>query len=763
MYSWKNKLKKIRPLILPILISNIICSGYGMAGSSDLFYTSTKIDPQSFNLSDVIATDGNYSANISVDNPNPALEVYIAQAETDDENYHIGDYFVNIHGNNILSPEGYTAFFGLSAQKNNTISLNNFSFINSLVVGDGHNNSTALLAANGSNITINGKVYINSLVEMDTSGTGTATTANNGLYAKDEGTSITANSGDIYINTYTKNFLELLEHNNTYPEGGAKSDAISGKYGGQVTVNQTGQYRLNVLGNMDLGDDAAEGGGGITAVFNGADSYWHGHEVNFYDTTSNAWVGALDVTLMNKAHWIPDELNAEISALNLQKDGVVNLHGFNLHTNKSQNESVKIYDLKGNNGIFLIDVNTSKTDGQRKNGSDFIEVVSSSTGGSHYIEALNANKFADLSEDIWVADAANNITFKPYEQIDITNEYVYDYKPILRSDIKPGDPASQYGTNWYITKIDKQLSAPSHTVMANASLNYATATARLEIDSLNKRLGELRNDQQENGLWLRYKGGEMKSKHGSYFKNQYHFYQLGYDNKDENEHGIWTKGIAAHYLDGKSEFTYGSGDNKSYGGTIYGSWQRHEKQDYVDLVLKYSHLKNHFDYQNTFGAGGYGAGSNWSWSASAEYGREFSLDNGNFIEPQGQLVYTYINKANYTTSSGLEVNQDNINSVIGRAGVRVGHRFEDNSNNDIYLKADLLHEFAGDRSVTVRGKDTTLTTKQGGDDSWITYGIGTNIQLTKENNSRFYLDVEKSAGGDVNTNWQVNAGLRWEW
>ncbi|WP_391591474.1 autotransporter outer membrane beta-barrel domain-containing protein [Yersinia rohdei] len=154
-----------------------------------------------------------------------------------------------------------------------------------------------------------------------------------------------------------------------------------------------------------------------------------------------------------------------------------------------------------------------------------------------------------------------------------------------------------------------------------------------------------------------------------------------------------------------------------------------------------------------------GENASYTEGASAEYGREFSIGNGNFIEPQGQLVYTHINKANYATSSGLQVNQDNINSVIGRAG----HRFEENSNNDIYLKADLLHEFAGDRNVAVRGKDAVLVNNQDGKDSWITYGIGTNIQLTEDNNSRFYLDLEKSSGGNINTNWQVNAGLRWEW
>ncbi|HFR4112537.1 TPA: autotransporter outer membrane beta-barrel domain-containing protein [Yersinia enterocolitica] len=544
--------------------------------------------------------------------------------------------------------------------------------------------------------------------------------------------------------------------------GGAKSDAVSGKRGGQVTINETGSYQVNLLGNLDLGSEFGKGSS-ITAVLNGSDSFWHGTEVNTYDANSNTWAGQLNVTLMNKAQWIPDAINAEISALTLENSGTVNLHGFNLHTNKSQNQGVKIYDLKGNDGIFLIDVNTSKTDDQRKNGSDFIEVVSSSTGGVHSIEALNVNKLANLSEDIWVADAVNNVSFKAYDQIDINNEYVYDYKPIIRSDVREGDPLSTYGTNWYISGIDKKLSAASDTVLANAGVNYATATARLEVDSLNKRLGELRNDQQENGVWLRYKGGEMKSKDTSHFKNQYHFYQLGYDNKDEYENGIWTKGIAAHYLDGKSEFDYGSGDNKSYGGSFYSSWNRPEQQDYVDVVFKYSHLKSNFDYRNTLGTAGHGTGSNDSWSASAEYGREFSLDNGNFIEPQGQLVYTYLNKTNYSTNSGFQVSQDNINSVIGRAGVRIGHRFDGNRHNDIYLKVDLLREFAGDRSVTIRGKDTVLVDNQNGKDNWINYGIGTNIQFTEDNNSRFYLDLEKSSGGNINTQWQVNAGLRWEW
>lgn len=181
------------------------------------------------------------------------------------------------------------------------------------------------------------------------------------------------------------------------------------------------------------------------------------------------------------------------------------------------------------------------------------------------------------------------------------------------------------------------------------------------------------------------------------------------------------------------------------------------------MVLKYSRHESDFNYRNTYGNSGFADSSTWSISASAEYGREFSLGNSTFIEPQGQLVYTYLDEASYTTSSGLKVRQNDIDSVIGRVGLRGGYRFESRPDSDIYVKLDLLHEFAGDRDVIVWGKDASLKVSEGGSDSWINYGIGTNIHLTQNNNSRLYVDLERSAGGDIDMNWQVNAGFRMEW
>lgn len=48
---------------------------------------------------------------------------------------------------------------------------------------------------------------------------------------------------------------------------------------------------------------------------------------------------------------------------------------------------------------------------------------------------------------------------------------------------------------------------------------------------------------------------------------------------------------------------------------------------------------------------------------------------------------------------------DNIDSIIGRAGFKLGKNFGDNKKNTFYLKADILREFLGEQFVSV--KDVT--------------------------------------------------------
>ncbi|RKJ79967.1 autotransporter family protein, partial [Pyramidobacter sp. CG50-2] len=359
------------------------------------------------------------------------------------------------------------------------------------------------------------------------------------------------------------------------------------------------------------------------------------------------------------------------------------------------------------------------------------------------------------------ADAASGVTFVALpETSGIEEGVLYDYEPIIAADYT-GD-SSAFGRNWYFVDVKRHETPTADTAIAQAALDYAAATARLEIDSLNKRLGELRDYDAPEGFWFRYKRGEMEGD-GVYFKDKYNFYQLGWDRKRETDRrGVWRYGLAAHYGDNSADYAKGSGSIDSFGASVYAGWTG-KLGHYADFVLKYSHLDNDFTVYASDGTakGGY---NNWAMSVSAEYGYKFDLGRRWILEPQSQLVYTHIFDASYATSNGIEVRQDGVDSLIGRLGFRLGREFGEKGQGGYgkwYVKADLLHEFCGDREVSLYGAHgQTLRKYEDGGDTWFAAGIGADVTMGK--NSFFYCDVEKSFGADIETNWQVNLGVRWE-
>lgn len=74
----------------------------------------------------------------------------------------------------------------------------------------------------------------------------------------------------------------------------------------------------------------------------------------------------------------------------------------------------------------------------------------------------------------------------------------------------------------------------------------------------------------------------------------------------------------------------------------------------------------------------------WGFGASVEVGHMFSFDGGVddrrwfnhwFVEPQLQLSYFLAKGADYTTSTGLKVDQGNADFLTGRAGFVLGKKF----------------------------------------------------------------------------------------
>lgn len=283
--------------------------------------------------------------------------------------------------------------------------------------------------------------------------------------------------------------------------------------------------------------------------------------------------------------------------------------------------------------------------------------------------------------------------------------------------------------------------------------NVAFMAWRAENDEMHQRMGELRSSNGEAGIWARMKRGE--SKYGDMdIKNQYSTYQLGYDEKvgDSN----WYIGGAISRTEGKSSFATGSGENQSTGFTVYGTYVADDGQ-YVDLSAKYARLDNEFDVFGRSGIESTGDYRNNGYAFSAEYGKRIEAGNDFWVEPQVQLTYGHLSSANYTTSRDVRVTQDAMDSVVGSLGFAAG---KDIGAGNVYVKASYLYDFDGDTNVKMTDGQNSAVYDQDLGGGWFEVGIGTNINLSET--SHLYFDVEKTYGGDIETPWQWNAGVRFD-
>lgn len=279
--------------------------------------------------------------------------------------------------------------------------------------------------------------------------------------------------------------------------------------------------------------------------------------------------------------------------------------------------------------------------------------------------------------------------------------------------------------------------------------SIAIAAWRQEDSTLGQRLGELRNSEGDQGIWTRMSRGEFE--YDGNFKNQYNFFQIGYD----KAYGDWHYGAAISHNDGKTSYAQGSGENRSTSLSLYGTWLG-ESGEYADIVLKQGRLSNDFDIYTAAGHT-YGDYDMWGTSLSGEYGKKIDMNDGWYITPQGQLTFMYIGGEDYTTANGISAEQDSMTSLVGRVGFEMGKAVSDKGS--VYAMASLLHEFDGeaDTHLTLGDKHNRYSRDLG--DTWCEAGIGFNYKVSDA--SYVYADVVKTFGGDLETPWQWNAGMRW--
>ena len=541
-------------------------------------------------------------------------------------------------------------------------------------------------------------------------------------------------------------------------------DAVAATNDGYVEISGN---TVQIIGSMDLTDNTGSKPNQIKAQFSSNDSFWYGDERQDSDRK-----GILDISLSNGAEWIYNS-SPEISALTLNKNGIVNLRDDDIDKKSDKwnlniwypHQKVVISELKGTGGIFKVDLDWTTNNGQKveTDNSDYIFIGNSLTDSIQTIDfdasKANLDKM-NIGDKLYFAnveDGNTKFTTTMGESAlysSVSNIYNYQYGIGSETD---------KGTDWYIGLTGKSAEGNANYESAKGAM-YAGYALGTELDTLNKRMGEARYLEDDNGVWVRYR--HAKTGWDDTFETNGDMFQLGFDNEVTEKDGKHYRGVAIDYTDADTNIMgiSGEGEHERYAVSLYDTWLG-EKGHYRDLVLRGGRINSDYDVSGAFSSGYEDIGGDyhqWFGSISAEWGRKNDMQSGWYFEPQTQLQLARVGGASYVSDSGIAVDQDGATSLIGRAGFRLGREYEKNNGktDNYYFKADLMHEFIGDKGIALSTATERYTEEYDGQETWFDIGLGADISIGK--NSFFWADVERTLGADFDNTWQINGGFRWE-
>lgn len=600
----------------------------------------------------------------------------------------------------------------------------------------------SILKAEAENLSIKGSdyaIYANDRVDAQLNATGDINiSGSNYAISANKNTDIQLKSGqNLNILSDTWGIVSFDSTVNAQAEKAINIKGTVWTSGGNITVGKDSSILQTVIN----GDLTAKNNGYITAFVSNAGSSFTGNttDAHWQDVnTRDAGNKGIHLTLNDGSVWNDFGSNSTIQVLDTSKAKV--------DMQDSHFKGLFIGTLKGDKSTFNMDIDA----GTNTNNSDRLYIAGTHTG-NHYITLNNVN--ADGNTDgaagtvlVSVKVEQGNFFANDKEESLYWNKYTLD----KQDSATPG-----YTKDWYLKKVEFIPSKPTTSVDAVDATQRLAFANWVEDDKFMQRMGDLHYEtNNEEGVWMRVKGGKYS---GDGFSNRHTMYQLGYDDVvKENEKLKRYQGVAFSYNDGKNSFNRGSGKLKAKSIAFYSTDLR-KKGHYLDLGFKIYNADSDFTVFDTEGKKITGAFDNTGISLSAKYGRKKYIDEHWSIEPQAQLTLGYLDGARYTTSNGIHVSQSDPNSVLGRIGCNFMYDMDE--NNTVYLKANWLHQFAGNYGVTLTNGNDSLRIDNNDHDTWFEYGFGFACMIGK--NKHLYADVERSTGGSLRKDWQWNAGMFW--
>ena len=749
--------------------------GYGISGNASAININSQSGNNSIEVTQGIAIEANNGSNISLN------------ANKGQNNIKASDIAISVNKNNIdkdianISTDTAVKITGKDNIINATTAIDNIDDGNVEIIASENNSIDGLIhAKNKANTKIQGKVnYLKN---------------DNGqsIIWADAGTIDITGTSIIQANSQQVALLANNDINNLNQGIITASFGQNSVIKGDIIAKDNGLIKLNVSNSNDdisgliiEGNILAENQGNISLdignnslITGNINDYSYLADLNNQNLKQENLAGNISIDFNNKSRWNVVR-QSFISKINTKENNIIDMVGYNTE-NKPHSLMVKEFNGDSN---FVMNLN-----GNRQN-TDMV-YLNSGTGNYNVILAnavtkndigQNGLRFATVGDKnkqvfknaVAYNDGFFNIKYQiASEDYDVNNEENTLYNNGDNSDLltenRPGNDIinnifgnNEDAVNYKLVNIEeKTLSNAGKTILNMTKANYDVAVFMGRLD---KRMGDVHYlNKNDDGIWFRLRHDRIEKDLG--YTVDGNMYELGYDKLFLRDNGQERLGLAFDYMKGSTSYDdiAGKGNNSRKGIWLYDTWIGDDGH-YSDYILKWGHLENDFEIAGTkklnLIKGNY---DNDVFSASAEYGYMKNLKNDWYITPQVQLQLAKVTGADYITNQNTNVHVDGIDSIIGRAGFKLGKNFGDNKKNTFYLKADVLREFLGEQFVSV--KDVTSDNEYVGfkyDHSgyWYDVGFGFNIETKKD--SYAFLDVERRFGNGNKNSYQINSGFYW--
>ncbi|PAF48672.1 hypothetical protein BKH41_05220 [Helicobacter sp. 12S02232-10] len=417
-----------------------------------------------------------------------------------------------------------------------------------------------------------------------------------------------------------------------------------------------------------------------------------------------------------------------------------------------------------------------------------------STYSNYYLTDLNG---ATATKD------TTNITYKPKNiQNQDTQDLQSQTPTTSQSQTKPNSTQNQdtQGTqskqNTQIqsqtpttsqSQFIKQAIAPTAQASAIASVVSSYSLFLSNINDLNKRLGELRNNPKSKGFWARIFNGMNTSNYAQELKNYYFNVQGGYDDsfdyKDSKAYFGWALSYGHSNL--KSSATNAKATPETSDISLKGNSNLIEfgiyyayvsnQGFYSDTIFKGSYINNTITLENNqdIGTKNNGILNTHTLSLGEELGYRWNFllqekqtsKHSFYIEPSIEMILGYVqgNRFDETDKNArsIQAHLPDILALRGRIGANLGYSLKtlkhqsdfrigmsyigDKAfNGTIDLSSDVLNA----ESIVIPANHMGI----------VSLGINT----TLNESFRAYLDLEAGFGGKhFNQNYLISLGGRW--